>query len=329
MAAPAFIPAQNPVQTLEIGDFGSIQPEIMGNHASGHRRPKQPTFEDLERRDARGFGTRREMMPDGGTREMGLCPQCKQGAREVFKRPGAQGDADSEAPEFWACRRCLIAQGVRHRSENERGTIAEKLGHAPELLGEAIESAANFARSVESGEAPDNKRFRFAMGIFNAAAQQEEKPQAPEEIELAQVQAHIVTDDLERTTRLAEHLEKMIFAGLENHTDRKGDSSVVPMRPDALAKLGNLYLGALNVRANRAGIATNISERRNAGEGVESIREEIGRRLKERGHRPPGAFTLEQLESPAPLYLEAPQPEIVEGEIFYERRNGEGHNGPK
>lgn len=328
MAAPVFILPSNPVQTPEIGAFSSIQLEIMGNHASGRRRPKQPTFEDLERRDARDFGTRREAMPDGtGTREMGLCPQCDQGAREVFKWPDAQRETQGEAPEVWACRRCLMAQGVRHRSENERGTIAEKLKHSPELLAEAIESAATFARTVESGAPTDEKGFRFAMGIFNAAAQQE--AEAPEEIELAQVQAQIVADDLTRTTRLAEHLEKMIFAGVENHTDRKGDSSVIPMRPDSLAKLGNLYLGALNVRANRAGIATSISERRNAGEGVESIREEIGQRLKERGHRATGAISLEQLESSEPLYLPEPAPEVVEGEIYYDRSNGEEHAGRK
>jgi hypothetical protein len=285
----------------------------MGNHASGRRRPKQPTFEDLERRDARDFGTRAEAMPEGGTREMGLCPGCDQGAREVFKRPGAQGEAHSGTPENLAFRRCLNAQGVRHRSENERGTISAKLRRAPGLLAQAIESAASFARIVENGETPDQRRFEFAMGIFNAAAEQ-----SPEEIQLAQAQAHIVTDDLERTTKLADHLEKIIFAGLENHTDRRGDSSVIPMRPDALAKLGNLYLGALNVRANRAGIATSISERRDAS-GPLSVRDLLLQSMKDRGARARGAVSLEELESETMRALPSHQGEIVEAEILYSR----------
>jgi hypothetical protein len=210
---------------------------------------------------------------------------------------------------------------VRHRSENQRGTIAEKLRQNPHLLAQAIESAANFARSVENGEQPDEKRFLFAMGIFNAAAQQDEQPQewqaqAPEEMQLAEVQAQIVADDLTRTTRLAEHLEKLIFDGVENHTDRRGDSSIIPMRPDALSKLGNLYLGALNVRANRAGIATSISERRNLGDGPESVRDALTRALKERGHRARGGLTLEQLENAETPALPR-QGEIVEAEIVY------------
>ncbi len=300
----------------------------MGNHASGRRRAKQPTFEDLERRDARDFGTRPEAMPDGGTREMGICPECGQGAREVFRRPDSQG----AAPENFACRRCLIAQGVRHKSENERGTIGEKLKHAPQLLAEAIESAANFARSVESGEQPDEKRFEFAMGIFNAAAQQ-----PTEEIELAEAQAQIVADDLRRTTRLAEHLEKLIFSGVENHTDRRGDSSVIPMRPDALAKLGNLYLGALNVRANRAGIATNISERRDV-ESASSIGELFTAKLREINHTTPQGYSFADILDSKPLAAleakaeEAPkivymrrkdesEAEIIEGELLEDGQN--------
>jgi hypothetical protein len=294
----------------------------MGNHASGRRRTKQPTFEDLERRDARDFGTRTEAMPDGGTREMGLCPECGQGAREVFRRPDSQDDG----PENFACRRCLIAQGVRHRSENERGTIAEKLRRAPELLAEAIESAANFARSVESGEQPDQKGFVFAMGILNAAAQQEETPQAPEEIELAQIQAQIVANDLERTTRLANHLEAMIFAGVENHVNRhvnrKGEATVTPMRPDSLAKLGNLYLGALNVRANRAGIATSISERRDV-ESASSIGELFTAKLREINHRTPQGHLFADIVDSKPLTALEAKAEEDAPKIVYMRRRDE------
>lgn len=289
----------------------------MGNHASGRRRPKSITLEDLERRDARDFGTRREAMPDGGTREMGLCPQCNQGAREVFRKPDAPSGKESEGPEYFACRRCLSAQGVRHRSENERGTIAEKLRRTPELLGEAIEGAASFARSVESGEPTDQKRFLFAMGIFNAAANQ-----SPEEL-LAQAQAQIVADDLERTTRLANHLEAMIFAGVENHVNRKGEATVTPMRPDSLAKLGNLYLGALNVRANRAGIATTISERRELdGASGSSVGDLFMESLRKINHITPQGYSLADVIDNKPLPAHEPKSE-EEQQIFYKRRKDE------
>lgn len=298
----------------------------MGTYASGRRRPKKATFEELERRDARDFGTRREAMPDGAEREMGLCPACRQGAREVFKRPGAT----ESGPECFACRRCLKKEGIRHRSENERGTIAARLKATPQLLGKAIEAAADFARQVERGTAPEEQRFSFAMGILNAAADQSGD-------ELAKVQAQIVTDDLTRTTALVDHLETLIFSGVENHVSRKGEASVVPMRPDSLAKLGNLYLSALNVRANRAGIATTISERREIDDG-KSVGDLFADKLRQINHTTMSGHSFADLvdgkplpalsegqDEGTPINYKRAQPrdegEIIEGEIFEPGQN--------
>ena len=303
----------------------------MGNHASGRRRAtKRPTFEDLERRDARDFGTRVEAMPDGGAREIGLCPACHQGAREVFKRPGASGTGQ----ECFACRRCLRAEGVRHKSENASGTIAARLRQAPQLLGEAIEAATIYAHDLESGTPPDEKRFLFAMGIFNAAADQ-----APDEpTPLAKAQAQIIADDLARTSKLVDHLETLIFSGEENHVNRKGEASVTPMRPDSLAKLGNLYLSALNVRANRAGIATTISERQEV-EGKRSVGDMFREALATTGHvtmqghsyadvldnKPLPALVEDQPDEAPIIYKGGPRPtdesEVIEGEVFDPAQN--------
>ena len=262
---------------------------------------------------------------------MGLCPQCGQGAREVFRRPNARG----AAPECFACRRCLRAQGVRHKSENERGTIAERLRQVPALLGEAIEAASDYAQDVQSGTMPDQRKFLFAMGIFNAAADQS----PDDETTLAKAQAQIVADDLGRTTRLVDHLEKMIFEGVENHVNRKGEASVTPMRPDSLAKLGNLYLGALNVRANRAGIATSISES-HATENAGSVGDMFTKALRDINAKTAQGYSFadvldgRQLATPDDIHdepgeivyksraqVDDNQAEIIEGECLDEGQN--------
>jgi hypothetical protein len=122
-----------------------------------------------------------------------------------------------------------------------------------------LDEAAAYVWSVEQG-APDEARYNKAMPILHAAS---ENAITPDDVsEFDELQTKIVTDDILKMTSLMQHVETLIYAGTEQHTDRKGETREIPIRPDAVAKLGHLYIAAANVRANRAGLATTISETR-------------------------------------------------------------------
>ncbi len=236
--------------------------------------------------------------PTGDTFEVSLCPKCERAARYFFTVEGVTG-----------CRKCL---NLTYRRESESGTIAEKLRQEPALVGEALHTLKSALESPSGTEQPD---FADAMTTLSAAAQMLPSEAKTDEV-FAEIQAQIVGDDLKTTTEILAVIREKILSEKENHTDRFGVSNQIPMRPDALNKLVNAWATVANVRANRAGIATSISERRNLGDGPESVRDALTRALKERGHRARGGLTLEQLEN-AELPALPRHGEIVEAEIVY------------
>ncbi len=242
--------------------------------------------------------------PTGDTFDLALCPLCARAARYFFTVEGVTG-----------CRKCL---NLTYRRESESNTIAEKLRQEPALIDEALNSLKSVLESPSGTEQPD---FADAMKTLSAAAQMlptESDAQATNDEVFAEIQAQIVGDDLKTTTEILAVIREKILSGQENHTDRFGVSSQIPIRPDALGKLVNAWATVANVRANRAGIATQITERRNLGEGPESVRDALIRGMKERNHRARGGLTLEQLESAETPALPR-QGDIVEAEIIYSR----------
>ncbi len=99
----------------------------------------------------------------------------------------------------------------------------------------------------------------------------------------ASLQERVIAQDVVKTTELMERVEGMITRGEENHVDRKGKPRVVPMRVDSLSKLGHLYVTLSNLRASRAGIATQIHETR--GEAASSIAQMIDAALEKNNAR--------------------------------------------
>lgn len=274
------------------------------------RKRTRTRIEDAERVFAldyarnHGSAVETRQTPTGDDYETALCPKCNRGARYFFTVEGVT-----------ACRKCL---NLTYRRESESGTIAEKLRREPALIGEALNTLKGVLDTPNASAQPG---FDEAMKTLSAAAQmqpaQPDTQGATDDV-FAEIQTQIVGADLKTTTDILAVIEAQILSGRENYTDRHGLSSQVPMRPDALGKLVSAWATVANVRANRAGLATQITEKRNAGEGPESIRDAINRRLKERGHRAPGFISLEELESAEPLYISR-ESEIVEAEIVYSR----------
>jgi hypothetical protein len=121
------------------------------------------------------------------------------------------------------------------------------------MIGAAVDELTRNVESIAHGGATEGTNR--AMSILNAAGSITSETSDFNN----DLQAEIIAEDLEKIGRLMAHVETLIFAGTEEHTNRKGETATIPMRPDALAKMGNLYLSASAARASRAGIATSIS----------------------------------------------------------------------
>jgi hypothetical protein len=151
---------------------------------------------------------------------------------------------------------------------------------------EAAEGAAIVQAQAEAVE-PDGHEL-------TAELLQEEARQLPSD---ASLQERIIAQDIVKTTKLMERVEAIIEGGEETHVNRRGKASKVPLRVDSLSKLGNLYLALANVRAVRAGIATQIHETR--GEAASSISQLIDAALEKSAARDRDGNSFADLKSMA------------------------------
>jgi hypothetical protein len=203
----------------------------------------------------------------------------------------------------------------------------------PGLLAGAYSGASEWLNGLEEGR-PDERKWSAAMQIFEAAegaaiveAQVQAADQDGSELTAAllqeearhlpsgaSLQEKLIVQDIVKTTKLMERVEGMIERGEENHINRRGEASKVPLRVDSLSKLGNLYVTLANVRAVRAGIATQIHETR--GETASSIAQLIDAALEKSGARDRDGNTFSDLKAMA---QEKPLPNSLPS----------GSNGPK
>ncbi len=244
-------------------------------------------------------------MPEGGgVREFGTCPQCRRAVRFLYQPKG-------KSP---ACRHCLR---LTYASTQTSRTPAGQLLKNPALLAEAYSGAAEWLNGLEEGR-PDERKWSAIVQIFEAAegaaivqAQAQAAAQDGHELTAeflkaqarqlpsdASLQERVIAQDVVKTTELMERVEGMITRGEENHVNRRGEASVVPMRVDSLSKLGNLYVTLSNLRASRAGIATEIHETRN-GEAASSISQLIDAALEKSGARDRDGYTMAELKAMA------------------------------
>jgi hypothetical protein len=248
----------------------------MGTFASGRRREKRATLEDCQKRSARDFGNITHRMPTGEQFEVGKCPQCGKGCRTVYRAPDAAQ---------WQCRRCCIAEGIQYRTVNERNSAAAKVRADPQAIAAATTAATQWLQN------DDETAYSDAMKTLSNV------PDDQALDALDEVQAAIIRDDLTRLSNLLDFVEKKIYSGVENHTNRRGESSQVEMRADSLAKLGNLFIAASAARANRAGIATKIHETRSSADESGGIRETLKAAMKAEGWRTQTGHTMEEIEA--------------------------------
>ncbi len=256
---------------------------MAGTFKSGRKRTRR-RVEEARRVDALDYAretggqTVPRSTPTGEKFERGTCPTCVRPCRDLFERPG-------EAPACRHCARLIYAKG------SQRNSIAASVKHA-----DTAPALDTLRIAVETG---DTARFNQGMKTLSAAQNLPPTlPAAPaEEGDIfAQIQAKIVRDDLETTTEMMEFLRAEIMSGEENFTNRRGESSRIPTRPDGLNKLVNAYATLSNLRANRAGLATTILESRNEN-NPQSIRAIMLDQMAETGHKSPTGYSLAEIEA--------------------------------
>ncbi len=221
-----------------------------------------------------GRPTVEKTTPDGSVYELGICPTCNQTRRDLF-----------ETASGISCRRCAK---LIYTTESERNSQTERIKRNPNAAAEALETMKN---ALETGNAP---ALDESAHVLQIAATVPATPPANVEVEFAQAQAHIVKTDLITATTLLEIVTAQLMSGEESHADRRGNVSQIPLRPDAIAKLVNAFCALSNLRANRAGIATQIVAREQTR--PESFRDTMIAVMKETGHKTQDGHTIEELE---------------------------------
>lgn len=218
-----------------------------------HRRGRTRTrarVEDVARFDALEFcrannlPTAEKSTPTGEPFEVALCPTCQRRARWFYQT----------APETAVCRKCA---GLEYRSKSESNSRASKIRadpHAAQIAMNQISTALDTGDTAELDEGAHT--LEICATVTPTPPPNDAEPQG--DLSFAEVQNIIVRADLKTATNLLERVVSQLESAEETHVNRKGEASQVAMRPDSVAKLVNAYATLSNLRANRAGIATQI-----------------------------------------------------------------------
>jgi hypothetical protein len=293
----------------------------MGNFRSGNRREKKRLVEECRRLDAirHGAGTVEvEVLGGDALLKFGVCPQCGRACKHLYEPRG----------EALACRECL---NLTWASNQSQGTATGQLLKNPALLNDAYRRAAGWLEDVAEGQA-DQREYEQAMKYITAAegaeiVQAQTEAAALEaasgdglrellEAEAARLpadatlQERVIAADVVKATRLMEKIEQHIESKEENHTSRDGISSKVPMRADSFSKLGHLYIALSNLRATRAGLATQIRESR--GEGSKpSMSDSLLEAMLRAGWKDKDGIPMAQLVDETPIFYGEDEPKTL------------------
>lgn len=218
------------------------------------------------------------------------CPECQCQVRVFYTHQGKT-----------ACRKCQnLGSPKRFQSR------AQRRARQPDAVKFATKAANNFLKT------DDQKQLSAAMTILNNVPQSEFD-------DLDDVQKYIVRDDIARLSKLMTHVENQIYSNVENHCDRRGDSSTIPLRADSLAKLGNLFISASTARAARSGIADKlrIETRTTEGIGGKPMKDILRDEMIASGWKMQNGMTYDEFENAWDEQQAARAlPEVAEGEVL-------------
>lgn len=253
---------------------------MAGNHLSGRPRTRA-RVEDAPRVDAlnycrsNGLPTIKSAMPTGEPFEWGTCPKCEQPRRYLFEVDAAT-----------VCRRCA---GLVYRSKSESNSVAGRVRSDPaKAEGLALGTMQN-ALNTNDGAQLDRAAHTLEIVVTMPAATSGDA--APDF--LGRVQEAVLRDDLAKTSALLERVAARLFSGEETRVDKRGNVDKIPMRPDSEARLIGAFCSLSNLRANRAGLATQMHAAQQ--DRPESLRDLLTRRMLEDDHKTPEGVSLREI----------------------------------
>lgn len=250
----------------------------MGSYRSGRPRLRRrvedvPRFDALEWCRSNGVPTVARRTGDGDPYFVGTCPKCERGVWHLFRVEGRV-----------VCRQCA---GLVYRSQSECKSEAARVRADPKATGAALQTLREF---ISTGDAA---RFNDAMKTLAVSQHISPLDRLPaasdaEAILTEEVLLRILADDLQTSTGLVEIIKAQILAGMENTTNRRGDT---------LAKLSAAWATVSNVRASRAAQVAQLLEKRAQEGAPQTTRALMLETMKATGYRTPSGHTIEELEA--------------------------------
>ena len=256
---------------------------MAGNFNSGRPRTRAriedtPKVCALEFCRANGLATVQRETPGGEAFELGTCPKCAQPRRDLF-----------QTEEGTVCRRCA---GLSYRSTSESNSVARIVRRDPEkATSEALETMQN---ALETNNGAGLHKSAHVLSIAATQTPTTASSDAAPDF-LARVQEAVTRDDLAVSSVLLERVAAQLLSGEETRVDKRGNIDKIPLRPDATARLVGAFVSLSNLRANRAGIATQLHLAQDAR--PDSVREIMRAAMNDTGHKGPSGLTLAELDA--------------------------------
>ena len=251
----------------------------MGSFSSGRPQTKKrveetPRVDALEYAHANGLPIIERNMPDGAPFELGTCPECQQARRDLYT-----------VENVVKCREC---HDLIYTRDSQSNSHAARIVADPRASGEALAQMSEF---VETGEP---SKYNGAMRTLCALDRLPTASSATDALK-SELAERILTDDLNGATGLLEIIKAQIMEGVENTTNRRGETLEIAMRSDTIAKLARAYVIVAGFRAQRAGEMLDLIAANATPEERKSFADEIRETMEATNYKFPSGHTLDEL----------------------------------
>ena len=218
-------------------------------------------------------------LPDDREFEMGTCPNpdCGRACYELYiVEAGA------------LCRTCA---GLIYSSVSQRNSHAEAIAADPvRATGDALNAIETF---VETG---DNAHYNAGMKTLCALSRLPDAATATAALS-SELGDRILAADLNDSSALLEIIKAQILVGMENTTNRRGESIEIALRSDSLAKLARAFVTVAAFRADRANQMLDLIAARATPEEREKMRDGLREAMRAEGYTMPSGHTLDELDA--------------------------------
>ena len=252
----------------------------MGRYSSGRPQIRR-RVEDVQRVDALEYARENggeivlRPMPDGEF-EMGTCPQCSRACRDLFA-----------VESGFVCRDCA---GLIYTAQSQSNSAVADVRSDPHAAGAALATMQNY---VETGEP---SHYNAGMKTLCALERLPDAATATGALS-SELGDRILVADLNDSSALLEIIKAQILVGMENTTNRRGESIEIALRSDSLAKLARAFVTVAAFRADRAGQMQELLAARATPEERQSAADQLRDVIRAEGYKFPSGHTIDELRA--------------------------------